>query len=253
MKMSLFRCIYICTNFNSYTVPSQINTLKLNESGSSLSNNKHRIHSSFRPRMGCLTSLWLSLTSQLPTKSQTKLIQLFLDITAPVRRLFKFNHPQRRSPRFDANWPRHIHFPPEASQSTLTIFKIQCKSYRGLVLDRPPQYWLSLTIRGIRREVSVHQQPEASAASSQNTPHRIWSVSIIPQQISQGWATYLNRKEEMFNNHTDDSLSIQKWVSYCVCLCKCGSEGNGSINLNRCGKKILQFETPDVNSDSGKL
>lgn len=39
-------------------------------------------------------------------------------------------------------------------------------------------------------------------------PGRIWSVSIISQQISQGWATYPNRKEKTFNNHSTDSPSI---------------------------------------------
>lgn len=57
-------------------------------------------------------------------------------------------------------------------------------------------------------------------------PGRIWSVSIISRQISQGWATYLNKKEEMFNNRSTDRPSVQTWFDYCVRHCKCYSEGN---------------------------
>lgn len=77
-------------------------------------------------------------------EGQTKFSSLFLDITTPVRRLFKFYHPPQYTPPFDANWQRQIHFPPDASQSTLTIFKIQCKSCRG-ACSRPSSTILTVT------------------------------------------------------------------------------------------------------------
>lgn len=104
----------------------------------------------------------------LPQTGQRKFSPLFLDVQTPVRRLFRLCRLPRHTPPFDTNWQRQIQFPPDASRSTLTIFKIQCKSYRGLVHDNLPQYWLSLTIRGMRQRVSAHQQPEATAVASPN-------------------------------------------------------------------------------------
>lgn len=69
--------------------------------------------------------------------------------------------------------------------------------------------------------VFTSKQPEASAAGSQNTARTIWSVSIISQQISQGWATYPNRRETMFNSHSSDSPPIQACSVYYVWQCEC--------------------------------
>lgn len=59
----------------------------------------------------------------------------------------------------------------------------------------------------------------------------------------------------MFNSHSTDSRPIQSCLGYCVCFCNCGSKGNvieqaALIYIDV--EKVLQSETPVVNSDFSK-